>query len=168
MVRKITNYYRSRRIKLVRGIILLSLAAHTFSIQTMIEKASDIQNSPFFILAMVLVMIGAFTKSAQVPFYIWLPDAMEAPTPVSAYLHSATMVKAGLYLIARMTPIFAISEGWVWTITLVGLVTLFWASLNATKQQDLKRHFGIFNCISTWNDYVHVRYRCSELSLQWC
>ena len=58
----------------------------------MIEKASDIQNSPFFILAMVLVMIGAFTKSAQVPFYIWLPDAMEAPTPVSAYLH--TMVKS--------------------------------------------------------------------------
>ena len=112
-------------LSLLGGIILLSLAAHTFSIQTMIEKASDIQNSPFFILAMVLVMIGAFTKSAQVPFYIWLPDAMEAPTPVSAYLHSATMVKAGLYLIARMTPIFAISEGWVWTITLVGLVTLF-------------------------------------------
>ncbi|MCC3755225.1 Na+/H+ antiporter subunit A [Staphylococcus capitis] len=125
-------------LSLLGGIILLSLAAHTFSIQTMIEKASDIQNSPFFILAMVLVMIGAFTKSAQVPFYIWLPDAMEAPTPVSAYLHSATMVKAGLYLIPRMTPIFAISEGWVWTITLVGLVTLFWASLNATKQQDLK------------------------------
>ena len=63
---------------------------------------------------------------------------MEAPTPVSAYLHSATMVKAGLYLIARITPIFAISEGWVWTITLVGLITLFWASLNATKQHDLK------------------------------
>ena len=59
------------------------------------------------------------------------------PTPVSAYLH-ATMVKAGLYLIARITPIFAISEGWVWTITLVGLITLFWASLNATKQHDLK------------------------------
>lgn len=63
---------------------------------------------------------------------------MEAPTPVSAYLHSATMVKAGLYLIARMTPIFAASQGWVWTVTLVGLITLFWASLNATKQQDLK------------------------------
>jgi len=125
-------------LSLLGGIILLSLAAHTFSIQTMIEKTSDIQNSPFFILAMVLVMIGAFTKSAQVPFYIWLPDAMEAPTPVSAYLHSATMVKAGLYLVARMTPIFAVSEGWVWTITLAGLITLFWASLNATKQQDLK------------------------------
>lgn len=63
---------------------------------------------------------------------------MEAPTPVSAYLHSATMVKAGLYLVARLTPLFAVSEGWIWTITLVGLITLFWASLNATKQQDLK------------------------------
>lgn len=87
---------------------------------------------------MIFILIGAFTKSAQVPFYIWLPDAMEAPTPVSAYLHSATMVKAGLYLIARMTPIFAVSQGWIWTVTLVGLITLFWASLNATKQQDLK------------------------------
>ena len=81
-------------------------------------------------------MLAAFHKSAQVPFYIWLPDAMEAPTPVSAYLHSATMVKR--YLVARLTPLFAISEGWIWTITLVGLITLFWASLNATKQQDLK------------------------------
>ena len=125
-------------LSMLGGIILLSLATDTFSIQAMISKASDIQNSPFFILAMILFMIGAFTKSAQVPFYIWLPDAMEAPTPVSAYLHSATMVKAGLYLIARITPIFAISEGWVWTITLVGLITLFWASLNATKQHDLK------------------------------
>ncbi len=66
----------------------------------MIQHASEIQNSPFFIFAMILIMIGAFTKSAQFPFYIWLPDAMEAPTPVSAYLHSATMVKAGLYLSA--------------------------------------------------------------------
>ena len=63
---------------------------------------------------------------------------MEAPTPVSAYLHSATMVKAGLYLVARMTPLFAVSQGWIWTVTLVGLITLFGASLNATKQTDLK------------------------------
>ncbi|MCD9065876.1 Na+/H+ antiporter subunit A [Staphylococcus pasteuri] len=125
-------------LSLLGGIILLSISADSLSIRYIIQHVAGIQSSPFFILAMIFVLIGAFTKSAQVPFYIWLPDAMEAPTPVSAYLHSATMVKAGLYLIARMTPIFAVSQGWIWTVTLVGLITLFWASLNATKQQDLK------------------------------
>ncbi|MDT3991118.1 proton-conducting transporter membrane subunit, partial [Staphylococcus aureus] len=84
-------------LSLLGGIILLAIPTQSFSIQYMIQHASEIQNSPFFIFAMILIMIGAFTKSAQFPFYIWLPDAMEAPTPVSAYLHSATMVKAGLY-----------------------------------------------------------------------
>ena len=90
---------------------------------------------------------------------------MEAPTPVSAYLHSATMVKAGLYLIARITPIFAISEGWVWTITLVGLITLFWASLNATKQHDLKGILAFSTGVSTRDDYVYAWYWCCKLSL---
>ena len=85
-----------------------------------------------------LILLGAFTKSAQFPFYIWLPDAMEAPTPVSAYLHSATMVKAGLYLVARFTPIFAVSEVWIWLVTGIGLLTLFWGSFFAVKQTDLK------------------------------
>ena len=125
-------------LSLLGGIILLSIAGGTTSIQELISNASEIQTSPFFIFSMILVLIGAMTKSAQFPFYVWLPDAMEAPTPVSAYLHSATMVKAGLYLVARMTPIFAVSQGWIWTVTAVGLITLFWASLNATKQQDLK------------------------------
>lgn len=123
---------------LLGGLILLSIGTHTTSIHEMIANADNIQTSPYFILSMVLVLIGAMTKSAQFPFYVWLPDAMEAPTPVSAYLHSATMVKAGLYLVARMTPIFAVSQGWIWAVTVIGLVTLFWASLNATKQQDLK------------------------------
>ncbi|MCH8641483.1 Na+/H+ antiporter subunit A [Staphylococcus lugdunensis] len=125
-------------LSLLGGFILLGIAGNSFSIKQLFENTIEIQNSPIFNLAMVLVLIGAFTKSAQVPFYIWLPDAMEAPTPVSAYLHSATMVKAGLYLVARMTPLFAVSQGWIWTVTLVGLITLFWASLNATKQTDLK------------------------------
>ncbi|WP_154836575.1 Na+/H+ antiporter subunit A [Staphylococcus sp. Marseille-Q1834] len=125
-------------LSLLGGFILISLAGNSLSLHHLLENVSEIQHSPIFILAMILIMLGAFTKSAQVPFYIWLPDAMEAPTPVSAYLHSATMVKAGLYLVARVTPLFAISQGWIWTITLVGLITLFWASLNATKQQDLK------------------------------
>src|SRR5690606_32833354 len=80
----------------------------------------------------------AFTKSAQFPFHIWLPDAMEAPTPISAYLHSATMVKAGIYLVARLTPIFGGQMEWFWTITIVGLITLFIGSMLAIRQSDLK------------------------------
>src|SRR5699024_1262315 len=94
-----------------------------------------IQESPLAPLAIILILFGAFTKSAQFPFYVWLPDAMEAPTPVSAYLHSATMVKAGLYLVARFTPLFAFSELWVWTILLVGLITLVWAAFNARSEE---------------------------------
>ncbi|HEC2205751.1 TPA: Na+/H+ antiporter subunit A [Staphylococcus delphini] len=125
-------------LSLLGGFILLYLASGTWRIRDIIENVDQIQTSPIFLLAMIFVIIGAMTKSAQFPFYIWLPDAMEAPTPVSAYLHSATMVKAGIYLIARLTPIFAVSQGWIWAVTAFGLVTLFWSSLNATKQQDLK------------------------------
>lgn len=125
-------------LSLLGGFILLYLASGTWRIRDIIENVDQIQTSPIFLLAMIFVIIGAMTKSAQFPFYIWLPDAMEAPTPVSAYLHSATMVKAGIYLIARLTPIFAVSQGWIWAVTTFGLVTLFWGSLNATKQQDLK------------------------------
>src|SRR5699024_4117350 len=120
------------------GFIVLSLITGTFSIREMIADVDLITASPLAPLAVVLVLLGAFTKSAQFPFYIWLPDAMEAPTPVSAYLHSATMVKAGLYLVARFTPVFAFSELWVWLILVTGLVTLFWGSFNAVKKDDLK------------------------------
>nr|WGD91307.1 proton-conducting transporter membrane subunit [Bacillus subtilis] len=91
-----------------------------------------------FIPAVILILLGAFTKSAQFPFYIWLPDAMEAPTPVSAYLHSATMVKAGIYVIARFSPIFAFSAQWFWIVSLVVLFTMVWGSFHAVKQTDLK------------------------------
>src|SRR5699024_12412024 len=102
------------------GFLLLSIMVGTFSIRELIADFSNLVCQEFFVLALVLILIGAFTKSAQFPFYIWLPDAMEAPTPVSAYLHSATMVKAGLYLVARFTPIFAASEVWIWLVTGIG------------------------------------------------
>ncbi|WP_339254590.1 Na+/H+ antiporter subunit A [Sporosarcina sp. FSL W8-0480] len=120
------------------GFILLGIMGETYSIRELIANSSNFVGHEFFILSLVLILLGAFTKSAQFPFYIWLPDAMEAPTPVSAYLHSATMVKAGLYLVARFTPIFAASEIWIWLVTGIGLLTLFWGSLFAVKQTDLK------------------------------
>ncbi len=120
------------------GFITLGLITDTYSIRGMIEQIPAIQESALTPLAIILILFGAFTKSAQFPFYIWLPDAMEAPTPVSAYLHSATMVKAGIYLVARFTPLFSYSELWVWSILGAGLVTLVWASFNAIKQDDLK------------------------------
>ncbi len=123
---------------LLGGSICIAIAGNSWSITSLVQNAAEIQSSPYFIFAMILILIGAMTKSAQFPFHIWLPDAMEAPTPVSAYLHSATMVKAGIYLVARTTPIFAASAGFVWAVTAVGLITLFWASFNAVKQQDLK------------------------------
>ena len=120
------------------GFILLYLMGDTYSIRELIAMAPGLVEHPWFTWSLVLLLLGAFTKSAQFPFYIWLPDAMEAPTPVSAYLHSATMVKAGIYLVARFTPIFAASELWVWLVTGIGIITLFWGSFFALKQTDLK------------------------------
>lgn len=120
------------------GFVLLSMMGGSFSIRELIAQAPEMATHDYFVLALVLILLGAFTKSAQFPFYIWLPDAMEAPTPVSAYLHSATMVKAGIYLVARLTPIFALSEVWVWLVAGIGLLTLLWGSFFASKQTDLK------------------------------
>lgn len=120
------------------GFLILANITDTFSIQQMIQHTDKITGHLLFIPAMILILLGAFTKSAQFPFHIWLPDAMEAPTPVSAYLHSATMVKAGIYLIARLTPIFGGNMTWFWLVSGIGLITLFWGSFSAVKQVDLK------------------------------
>jgi multicomponent Na+:H+ antiporter subunit A len=125
-------------LSMLGGFVLLYLMTGTFSIREMIEAVPGIMTHQLFIPALVLVLLGAFTKSAQFPFYIWLPDAMEAPTPVSAYLHSATMVKAGIYLVARFSPVFAMTAEWFWLVSIFGIITLFWGSLNAVKQTDLK------------------------------
>ncbi|WP_368653681.1 Na+/H+ antiporter subunit A [Ornithinibacillus sp. 4-3] len=120
------------------GFLLLHVMTGSFSVREIISMASEISSDPLFIVALVLVLLGAFTKSAQFPFHIWLPDAMEAPTPVSAYLHSATMVKAGIYLVARMSPVFAEQGIWLWLVGGIGILTLLWGSINAVKQTDLK------------------------------
>lgn len=120
------------------GFIMLYAMTGTLSVREVIATALNYTDHHLFLPAMLLVLLGAFTKSAQFPFHIWLPDAMEAPTPVSAYLHSATMVKAGIYLVARFTPVFGGEAAWFWLVTGVGLVTLFWGSFNAVRQTDLK------------------------------
>ncbi|MGF9713650.1 Na+/H+ antiporter subunit A [Paenibacillus naphthalenovorans] len=123
---------------MLAGIVLLYVMSGTFSVREIIANLDAVTGHALFIPAMLLMLLGAFTKSAQFPFHIWLPDAMEAPTPVSAYLHSATMVKAGIYLVARLTPVFAGSAEWFWLVSAFGLVTLFWGSFSAVKQTDLK------------------------------
>ncbi|QED49148.1 Na+/H+ antiporter subunit A [Cytobacillus dafuensis] len=125
-------------LSMLGGIILLYIMTGSFNISEIMEIVPAISDHTLFIPALLCFLIGAFTKSAQFPFHIWLPDAMEAPTPVSAYLHSATMVKAGIYLVARMSPVFAAEGLWLWLVAGFGIVTLFWGSFNAVKQTDLK------------------------------
>ncbi|WP_042352175.1 Na+/H+ antiporter subunit A [Bacillus massiliigorillae] len=125
-------------LSMLGGIVLLYVMGGTFSIRELIGQADILISHPLFLSAMLLVLLGAFTKSAQFPFHIWLPDAMEAPTPVSAYLHSATMVKAGIYLVARLSPVFAESGTWLWLVGGIGLLTLIWGSFSAVRQTDLK------------------------------
>ncbi|GLB59653.1 Na+/H+ antiporter subunit A [Cytobacillus sp. NCCP-133] len=125
-------------LSMLAGIILLYIMTGTFSITEIIAQSDEIFANPLFVPALLCILLGAFTKSAQFPFHIWLPDAMEAPTPVSAYLHSATMVKAGIYLVARMSPVFAEHSLWLWLVAGFGIVTLFWGSFSAVKQTDLK------------------------------
>ncbi|MFB5662141.1 Na+/H+ antiporter subunit A [Alteribacillus sp. HJP-4] len=120
------------------GIVLIYVITGTFNISEIIASPGNLTESAYFLPAMLLILLGAFTKSAQFPFHIWLPDAMEAPTPVSAYLHSATMVKAGLYLVARLSPVFAASAEWFWLVAGFGMTTLFWGSFSAVRQTDLK------------------------------
>ncbi|MCT2538195.1 Na+/H+ antiporter subunit A [Aquibacillus koreensis] len=123
---------------MLAGFSFLYVITGTFNIQEIIANADVVAASSLFIPAMLLILLGAFTKSAQFPFHIWLPDAMEAPTPVSAYLHSATMVKAGIYLVARMSPVFAGAAEWFWLVAGLGIFTLLWGSFNAVRQTDLK------------------------------
>ena len=119
------------------GFVLLGHAAGTYRLSELAE-GSPPTGGALVTVALVLVLLGAFTKSAQYPFHAWLPGAMAASTPVSAYLHSATMVKAGVYLVARLAPVFAAATVWRPTVLAVGLVTLVAGGLRALRQHDLK------------------------------
>lgn len=123
---------------LLVGLILISNIAGTYSISELIESSDLIKNHNLYPLALGLVFIGAFTKSAQFPFHFWLPGAMKAPTPVSAYLHSATMVKAGIFLLARFTPILGDTPEWSYTLMIIGGFTMIYAALHSLFRTDLK------------------------------
>lgn len=123
---------------LLAGLILLGQIAGSYEISTIVQQSTQIASHKWFLPSLILILLGAFTKSAQFPFHFWLPNAMAAPTPVSAYLHSATMVKAGVYLLARLSPAYSQSDIWFYTLSIAGGFTAIWCGLLALKQTDLK------------------------------
>lgn len=123
---------------LLAGLLLMGGVAGTYRLSEMNAMGDIFRANNLYTVIFGLVMLGCFTKSAQFPFQFWLPGAMAAPTPVSAYLHSATMVKAGVYLIARLTPSLGGTELWIWVLVPVGGLTMLLGSLWALRQTDLK------------------------------
>ena len=123
---------------LLVGLIMLGQASGSYLLSDIIAAGPGITEHPQYPIILALVLIGAFTKSAQFPFHFWLPNAMAAPSPVSAYLHSATMVKAGIYLMMRLQPSLGGTDEWFYTLSIAGGVTAVWSSLMAMRQSDMK------------------------------
>jgi multicomponent Na+:H+ antiporter subunit A len=124
---------------LLGGFVLLAIPYDSYDLATILASPDVIKDSNLYLPALILILIGAFTKSAQFPFHFWLPGAMTAPSPVSAYLHSATMVKAGVFLLARLNPVMGGTEVWSYTLTIVGVTTMFVGAWLSITQVDLKR-----------------------------
>ncbi|UWQ51163.1 monovalent cation/H+ antiporter subunit A [Leisingera caerulea] len=123
---------------MIAGMLILGHIAGSYDLSVILQNKDAIQASPLYLPALILILLGAFTKSAQFPFHFWLPHAMAAPTPVSAYLHSATMVKAGLFLMARLWPVLAGTPEWFYIVATTGLVTMLLGAVIALFKDDLK------------------------------
>lgn len=123
---------------LLAGALLIGHAVGSYDVDVLLASVGALTSSRLFTPALALVLIGAFAKSAQFPLHFWLPHAMAAPTPVSAYLHSATMVKAGVYLLIRLWPVMGGTTPWYYSVSIVGLLTFMLGGLFATAQSDLK------------------------------
>ncbi|MDP2818373.1 MAG: monovalent cation/H+ antiporter subunit A [Polaromonas sp.] len=123
---------------LLAGALLIGQIVGSTDLDRVLASGDIIRQHALYEVALVLVLLGCFTKSAQFPFHFWLPHAMAAPTPVSAYLHSATMVKAGVFLLARLYPALGSSEPWFWIVSLTGLTTLLFGAYMALFKHDLK------------------------------
>jgi len=125
-------------LSLLAGIIVIGSAVDSYSINDWVAGADKIKSSSSYVPGLILILIGVFTKSAQFPFHFWLPGAMQAPAPVSAYLHSATMVKAGVFLLARLSPALGGTDEWTFIVPLFGVITMLVGSYFAITQTDLK------------------------------
>ncbi|MFN4058159.1 MAG: monovalent cation/H+ antiporter subunit A [Roseinatronobacter sp.] len=123
---------------LIGGMLILGNIVGSYDLTVILQNKELIQSSPLYVPALLLILLGAFTKSAQFPFHFWLPHAMAAPTPVSAYLHSATMVKAGLFLLARLWPVLSGTEIWFILVAGAGLITMTLGAVIALFKDDLK------------------------------
>ena len=123
---------------MLAGFFLVGMAAGTYDISALIDAGDRVRSDPRYPVALILILVGAFTKSAQVPFHFWLPGAMAAPTPVSAYLHSATMVNAGVFLLARLYPVLGGTSLFMYVVATVGLVTFVVGAYVAAFKHDLK------------------------------
>ena len=120
---------------LMTGLIMLAMVGGSYELSSLLNQGEVIREHALYAPMLWLILLGAFTKSAQFPFHFWLPNAMAAPTPVSAYLHSATMVKAGVYLLARLNPALGSTDLWLTVLGGVGAITLFigiWLALRST------------------------------------
>lgn len=125
-------------LSLLAGILLLGHIVGSYDLDVILGAGEVIRSSPLYLPALVLIVLGALTKSAQFPFHFWLPQAMSAPTPVSAYLHSATLVKAGVFLLLRFWPVLAGTSAWFWIVGSAGMLSLLLGAWAATFQRDLK------------------------------
>ncbi|MBD3664592.1 monovalent cation/H+ antiporter subunit A [Sulfitobacter sp. TSTF-M16] len=123
---------------MIGGMLILGQIVGSYDLSVILQNRELIQADPMYVPALILILLGCFTKSAQFPFHFWLPHAMAAPTPVSAYLHSATMVKAGIFLMARMWPVLSGTPEWFVIVTSAGLITMVLGALIAIFKHDLK------------------------------
>ena len=141
---------------LFAGVLIVGHMAGSYDLDRVLASGDVIRSHPLYLPALILVLLGALTKSAQFPFHFWLPQAMAAPTPVSAYLHSATMVKAGVFLLIRLWPALGGTNEWLWLVGSAGLITFILGAFVAVFQQDLKgllaystiSHLGLITLLS--------------------
>ena len=141
---------------LLVGFLLLGNITNTYELSQISLQSGIIKADPLYLAVLVMVFTGSFTKSAQFPFHFWLPNAMTAPTPISAFLHSATMVKAGIYLLARLHPILGGTLAWMGTLVVFGGITALLGSVLAMQATDLKRILAFTTIMALGLSLIHI------------